>query len=108
MKLERKVYESRSQKTGDFFIGVILMIAWDIGDMAFFAKILGNSPSSQTSQLLWFLSVPLLFAVAIVALIYFGLTRYWIALGIASVLLVILCVTFSGPIVGRFLFPNGL
>jgi len=107
MYFERKVYETRSQKVGDFFLGIGLFIAVNIASGVISTLFTGivvsmssawNSSALQTlSGLLIFLVYVLPFAVQVGLLIYFGLTRYWIALGIlgafaVSLLLVLLFV----------------
>ncbi len=108
MHFERKVYETRSQKVGDFFLGIGLFIAVNIASgviSGLGASIIGTMGSSvsdgSVAQTFWSLVIFLLyalpFAVQIGLLIYFGLTRYWVALGMlgafaASLLLVLLFV----------------
>jgi hypothetical protein len=105
MKLERKVYETRAQKVGDLFIGVGLMIGVNIVFGVISALLAGafSSLSSDSgvfqtiSSILLFALYCVPFAVNIGLIIYFGLTRYWIALGmlsvIASGLLITLCLS---------------
>lgn len=102
----RKVYETRSQKVGDFFLGIGLFIAVNVASgviaslgMSLLASLsISNTSAAQTIwSFLVFLLYALPFAVQIGLLIYFGLTRYWIALGMlgafaASLLLVLLFV----------------
>lgn len=99
MKLERKIYETRSQKVGDFFLGIGLFIGINVVFGAVMSFGLGlvsalfssispdgtNAVVSALSGLLMTVVYCLPLVVQIVALIYFGLTRYWIALGMLSV-----------------------
>ena len=109
MNLERKVYETRSQKVGDFFLGVGLFIAVNVvlafilslGAGMFSGLAYGSSSGASNSFLTGITGILGLIAYAVpcviqlALLIYFGLTRYWIALGILgafviSLLLVLL------------------
>ncbi len=107
MHFERKVYETRSQKVGDFFLGIGVFIATNIifGVISGFAtsilvsmtSLSDNSAAQTLLNLVIFLLYALPFAIQIALLIYFGLTRYWIALGMlgafAAVLLLVLLLT---------------
>ena len=104
MKLERKVYTSRDQKVGDFMLGVGLIIALNVAflaiylilatlDSVFYTTL--NSGNFQDFGTLVTLALSFLpFVLNILVMIYFGLTRYWIALGMlggfAVALLVVL------------------
>lgn len=98
MNLERKVYETRSQKVGDFFLGVGLFIAVNVvlgfilslGAGMFSTLIYGSSSGEPNSFMSGIASIVglMIYALPCVIqlglLIYFGLTRYWIALGILA------------------------
>ncbi|MGC1377655.1 MAG: hypothetical protein WA821_15580 [Anaerolineales bacterium] len=106
MSPQRKIYETRSQKTGDFFIGVGLMIGMNViigllldlllVGMGAFSGAAGTT-TFTIYQLVMFVLSCAPFVVNIGLIIYFGLTRYWIALGmlavIAFLLLISLCLT---------------
>ena len=95
MSLQRKVYETRSQRTVDLFIGVGLMIGMNvviqlllsllITGMGAFSGATGTTASTIYQLVLYVLyCVP--FVLNIGLMIYFGLTRYWIALGMLAVI----------------------
>jgi hypothetical protein len=95
MKLEHKIYETRAQKVGDFFIGVGLVIGVNIVFGVVSALLVGafSSLSSDSGSVFQIISSILLFALYCVPfviniglIIYFGLTRYWIALGMLGVI----------------------
>ena len=108
MSPQRKVYETRTQKVGDFFIGVGLVIGVNV----LFGIVLsllvgmtssllsGSNSSSAVASIGSMLSIVLYCAPLVVnigAIIYFSLTRYWIALGMLAVIafgfLITLCLT---------------
>lgn len=107
-RLIRKVYETRRQKVADLVFGVILFLVLNgifllltIGLFQF----LDTSASDTTGFIILsfilqsFLIFP--FIINIVLMIYFGLTRHWIALGMLAVIGFLLLVTLC---VGVFLF----
>ncbi len=106
MNLSRHTYETRSQKTAHFLIGffgwfvlnVVLGGALSLGVTLISAAIPSDNPDAPNilgSVWLGLSCLSLLLNVGL--LIYFGFTRYWIALGalaaFAVVLLLILCVS---------------
>lgn len=108
MKLERKIYETRSQKVGDFLLGIGLFIAINVvfgAVMSFGLGLLSmlfssaspdgssNTGVSAFFSLLMTVVYCLPFVVLIVALIYFGMTRYWIALGMLGTIAIGLLLT---------------
>jgi hypothetical protein len=97
MKLQRKSYSTRKQKIGDLAIGIGLWHAINIGLVilfivassmlgGFFEGIMtGNSAIwTQLGGLATTLLGCLPFLLNIGTMIYFGLTRYWIALGMLA------------------------
>ena len=105
MKLERKIYETRSQKVGDFLLGIGLFIAINVvfGALmsfglglvsAFFssASVGGRGGMSTLYNLLLTVVYCLPFVIHFVALIYFGLTRHWIALGMLAAFAIVLLI----------------
>ena len=95
MSLQRKVYETRSQRTVDLFIGVGLMIGMNvviqlllsllITGMGAFSGATGTT-ASTIYQLVMYVLYCVPFVLNIGLMIYFGLTRYWIALGMLAVI----------------------
>ena len=91
MNLQRRVYANRGEKVVDLIIGVavwhIVNIVLGIGFAVLSGVLMGvsNDPNvtSVTSILSTVLSC-LPFLVNIALLIFFGLTRYWIALGMVG------------------------
>jgi len=96
MRFQRKVYETRSQKVGDFFLGVGLIIGIDVvfgvilslsggvGSWLFGSNY--NSAVASIGSMLSIFLYCLPFVVNIGAIIYFSLTRYWIALGMLAII----------------------
>lgn len=95
MNLKRHTYETRSQKIIDFVIGYI---AWFVLNTLFavvtYGLVLGlamlpSTTSTNSNTDLWAMLINLVglvcssipWIVNIVLIIYFALTRYWIALG---------------------------
>lgn len=117
MFFKRKVYETGSQKVGDFFFGIALFVGINIAfgviaglGSSIFVSLTGAS-GNPTVQAFWnmalFLISILPFVIQIGLIIYFGLTRYWIALGMlgafaASLLLVLLFVAFCFALIYGF------
>lgn len=117
MKLTRKEYTSREEKRKDFWIGVgvfiglnvliyvlLLLLTWVLTTLPL-------SPGDEESILLGlsYLAFPLQILVNIGAIIYFALTRSWVALGmlgtfgflillalVAGVIFSIICFTTFG------------
>lgn len=117
MKLERKVYENRAEKVGDFFIGVALCIGLNIV-LWVAATLLGtlvgglfSSDSFGTVQSIGAIVVLILecipFVINIGVIIYFGLTRYWIALGMLGAIALALLIT-ACLVAGCFLLIGGV
>ena len=90
--MSRTVYESKSQKTRDFLIGfvgwfIFNVVANGLLALAPFlsATVPFDSPNYSTIQsvmgMVMLVCNIAVFVLNIGALIYFGLTRYWIALG---------------------------
>jgi len=102
MSPQRKIYESRSQKTGDFFIGVGLMIGVNVVFSVILALLAGmgsalfgsnyNSAVASIGSMLSIVLYCLPFVVNIGLIIYFDLTRYWIALGMLAVIAFLLLI----------------
>ncbi len=108
MALARKDYATRNEKTIHFIIGFalwwgLLILSWVIRVAVFSALdaagispgTLGFSGASGTDAVftvIWLaaLCLPLLFNLGL--LIFFGLTRYWIALGMLAAFSIALCV----------------
>ena len=90
--MHRTVYETKAQKTRDFLIG---FVGWFIFNVAangllalapfLSATVPFDSPNYSTLQstlgMVVLVCNIVVFALNIGSLIYFGLTRYWIALG---------------------------
>ena len=111
MNLTRKTYITRNEKTIDFIVGffgwfvmngLLAMMSWalTVGLSALFPQPFDDSGATQTllgvlavviSCLPWLINIGLL--------IYFGLTRYWIALGalaaFGTVLFILLCIAVA-------------
>jgi hypothetical protein len=94
MKLQRKTYSTRGEKIRDLVIGIVIWHAINIGlTILFFlaTTVLGGFVSGimTGNSAIWAqmggLAATLLgclpFLLNIAAMIYFGLTRYWIAIG---------------------------
>ncbi len=121
MNLERKVYETRSQKVVDFFLGIGLSIVLNVVlwfvlslGLGVVASIVGATPNDTAQSIIGLVSMivyglPCLIQIAL--LIYFGLTRYWIALGmlgavafglLITLLLVGVCFALIAGVSGGF------
>jgi hypothetical protein len=100
MKLERKVYESSSQKAKDFFLGVGLLIGINVAFWVIPMLLNGMESSlydfgfggifrsifDVVRPIMWRVGFFLPFVVNIGAFIYFGRTRYWIARGMLGLI----------------------
>jgi len=96
MSLQRKVYETRSQKVADFLIGVGLMIGVNAvfyiiamilaSGMTFWGGSSSGSAFGNVGSIVLSALYCLPFVVNIGLMIYFGLTRYWIALGMLALI----------------------
>ncbi len=107
MKLERKTYATRNQKVGDFVIGialwhVTLLIFWllNVGLGIGVSVLLASNPdlialASTATMLLSCLP----FVAQIGLVIYFGLTRYWIALGMLATFALYFVLTLCAMII---------
>jgi hypothetical protein len=105
MNLERKVYETRSQKVGDFFIGVGLCIGLNILLSMILTMIVplgfgvvgsittDSNLSGSIFTILGIIAYGLPCIIQIGLIIYFGLTRYWIALGMLAAIALGLLIT---------------
>ena len=106
MKLERRVYTAHDQKVGDFMLGVGLFVIGNIIVWILFGALTallisafpvpaGLNPSITAVLPLALYFIP--FALNIIAVVYFGFTRYWIALGmLAAFALALLVVLILG------------
>jgi len=103
MNLERKVYESTSQKVIDFFLGVGLFIGLNIAFSFIFGFGIGLLSSMATATtndvitnvvgVLSIIAYGLPCLIHFGLMVYFGLTRYWIALGMLATIAVGLLLT---------------
>jgi ABC-type amino acid transport system permease subunit len=94
MNLERKVYETRSQKVGDFFLGVGLSIGLNValslilslatGGITSVTSNINNDMAQSILGILISIAYGLPCLLQLGLIIYFGLTRYWIALGMLA------------------------
>jgi hypothetical protein len=94
MQLQRAIYETRGQKVRHFFLGfflTILMNAILIGIITLVGSLpLTNTNLSSSNALSSLVSIlaPLVSCVAFLLniglMIFFGFTRYWIAIGMLS------------------------
>ena len=103
MNLQRKIYETRSQKVGDFFIGVGLSIGLNVAlslilgfGLGMIGSIISTTANDTLQSVVGLLSMvayglPCLIQLGLI--IYFGLTRYWIALGMLATIAFGLLVT---------------
>ena len=90
MKLTRHAYITRGEKVRDFFIGfgiwLLLNLVLGIGVPFVLGPALGDfKPTGLAGDILDWVAIALAclpWLLNLIALIYFGLTRYWIALGI--------------------------
>lgn len=91
MNLQRAVYETKAEKTKDFFIGVglfivlnLVFLGLEIGGTMLIPQVTGGLDPDTMDAVTAVLGI-LLYCLPLVAnigvMIYFGLTRYWIALG---------------------------
>ena len=108
MNLQRKVYATRGDKVVDLIIGVVIWHVVNIVLGAGFALasglITGVTNDPNVANLMSIVSLVLgclPFLVNIALLIYFGMTRYWIALGMLAtfavyVILAICALLFIG------------
>ena len=94
MNIERKIYETTSQKMIDFFIGVALFIGLNIafsfvlglgvGMLSSMATATTNDVITSVVGLLSIIAYGLPCVIHFGLIVYFGLTRYWIALGMLA------------------------
>ena len=107
MNLQRKVYATRSDKVVDLVIGVVL---WHIVNIVFgvilsigfsFLSTFTNGDANLSNTLNIFSTILgcLPFLINIALLIYFGLTRYWIALGMLGIFALYLLLTICALVV---------
>ena len=92
MKLQRSIYDSRQEKIRDFLIGAGLFIGLNVvfgvvslGLSYVMSQVSGNlDSSSPIGQIISFATALLYccpYFLNVGLMIYFGLTRYWIGLG---------------------------
>lgn len=91
MKLTKQEYLSRQQQIKDFWLGVVIFIALNtlmILLLLLLAWIQGQRSTSSDDlfTVIYAISNSLPYVINLGLLIYFGLTRYWIALGMLAVL----------------------
>lgn len=95
MKLKRKVYRTRSEKGTDLVLGIAIFIAINILLIALVP--FGLSIASQNGWLQNSVFAAFFFGLACLvhfgAIIYFALTRSWVAMGILSSFALVLAVT---------------
>jgi len=105
MRLTRRVYATKSQKAVDFAIG---FVGWFLLNGVLYGCGLyyfGNVSSDGTVAAL-LLGLPLLLNIG--ALVVFGFTRYWIALGaLAAFALSLLAVLLIGLLIYAVCFSSG-
>ena len=95
MNLTRRAYVTRSEKTKDFVIGLMgwillnLVVVW-VGHML----------------AAWVPSNLLIVVINLGLLIYFGLTRHWIALGALLACVVCVLLALGGPLLFRLACAN--
>ena len=108
MKLERKVYTTRSEKVLDFVIG---FVGWFLVNGLLYGCSIWvlqsiDSSSSQSLPALLLGLLPLLINIG--ALIFFAFTRRWIALGmLAAFALVLVGVLLLGLVFYAICFNQG-
>ncbi len=100
MKIERKLYESRGEKTKDFFLGVLLFVLIN-AISAFLFSLLANQTNAQGefTAMTGLLPNCLLFLINLGLLVGFGFTRYWIALGMLGTFSFLLALSVLAGIV---------
>lgn len=100
MKLQRKVYANRGEKVVDLLIGMgvwhIVNIVLGIGFAALSGVLTGVSNDPNLTSVIGMITmaascVPFLINIAL--LIFFGLTRHWIALGMLGTFVFYLLIT---------------
>ena len=119
MKLEKKVYTTRSEKQKDFFIGVGIFIGLNVllsilpGAFMFLLDLFSTGSDSSVegtvSMVGTCISFVLPFLGNIAAVIYFALTRSWIAIGILgaiAILFVLSLLAIIVSLVACFLLPS--
>ena len=103
MKFQRKVYANNNEKVVDAIIGVVLWhlinivlgVIFSIAFSAMASVPFGDANLSNTMNIISLVTgcIPFIFNVGL--MIYFGLTRYWIALGMlgtfAAYLILTIC-----------------
>jgi hypothetical protein len=104
MKLEPKLYTTRDQKVGDFMLGVGLFVAGNIVLAVVFgvlaslisafvpSTLSGTAGTNSIGTLLTLFVSFIPFVINIALMIYFGLTRRWVALGMLAAFAIILVV----------------
>ncbi len=106
MNLKRKVYETRSEKIGDFLGGAGLsvclsVILWCVVGFGLsslvepIVSVIGNNSIQGLTGVpggIIIFGLPCLIQIGLI--IYFGLTRHWVALGIASAIALGLLIAF--------------
>jgi hypothetical protein len=116
MNLTRRTYQNRNEKTIDFLIGFggwfvlnVIFAGVGFGLVAALASVSSGYYYSESynslMSLLWVMLTCLPLLINIGAIIYFALTRYWIALGalaaFAGALLLTICL---GSLIGAVCF----
>ncbi len=109
MNLQRAVYETKAEKTKDFFIGVGLFIGLNVvltGVIILLSYLASKVTTDLNVDILDTVTaligivlycLPLLLNLGV--MIYFGLTRYWIALGMLGTFAALLLLTVIAGVV---------
>ena len=106
MNLQRKVYATRGEKFVDLIIGVVLWhivnIVLGIGFALVSGLVTGVANDPNVTNIMSIVSTVLgclPFLVNIALLIFFGLTRHWIALGMLATFAVYIILTICALVV---------
>jgi len=115
MNLQRAVYETKAEKTKDFFIGVGLFIGLNVvltGVIILLSYLASKVTTDLNVDILDTVTaligivlycLPLLLNLGV--MIYFGLTRYWIALGmLGTFAALLLLVVIAGVVLTIWCF----
>lgn len=102
MKLERKIYSTRREKVTDFIIGAVIFILLNglIFGLSYLLERASSSNTFQNNQflenlaaLLYILNFCWPWVLNILAIVFFALTRHWIALGMVGIIAILFSLT---------------